>query len=216
MPSTAEVSKFQELLTTLSAKAIIAVTALWNQYAGSDDTTRWKALQDAYPDLVTPFLGAAAVLSEEWYSSLDTASLYPVQAATPTSADTLAANVTWAMTQADIVGALTGSTQRQVFTTSRSTIVANARREKVKFARYASANACSWCRVLATREAVYSTAENAIKGHDLCHCIAVPVRGDNIYTPPDYVKQWTQDYNDARDAVGGNLNDIVNHMRRNQ
>jgi len=28
------------------------------------------------------------------------------------------------------------------------------------------------------------------------------------------VRQWRQDYNDARDEVGGNLDDIVNLLRR--
>ena len=70
--------------------------------------------------------------------------------------------------------------------------------------------------MLATREAAYHTAENAVKGHDNCHCIAVPVRAGDTYVAPDYVKDWTREYQDARGAVGGKLNDIVNHMRRNQ
>lgn len=214
MPSLAEVANFQLLLTTLSDRAAAAITALWNTLSGLDERARWRALQDAYPDVVTPFLSAAGVLSEEWYASLNPKSVYAVRPAAPISLDSLAANASWALSQADTLVALAGSAERQVFTTSRDTVTMNAEAEGVRFARYASANACAWCRVLATREAVYKSAENAVKGHDGCHCIAVPIRGGDSWTPPDYVNQWMQDYNDARSAVGGNLNDIVNHMRR--
>ena len=97
---------------------------------------------------------------------------------------------------------------------SRDTVAVNADRERVRFARYASANACPWCRVLATRGAVYRAADLAVKGHDNCHCIAVPERGNNKYVAPDYVAGWLEDYKAARGEVGGNLDDIVNYLRR--
>jgi hypothetical protein len=39
------------------------------------------------------------------------------------------------------------------------------------------------------------------KFHDFCRCTAVPVREGTIYVPPPYVADWTQEYNDAWDAV---------------
>ena len=216
MPSPTEVANFQRLLMTLSAQSAIAVTNLWNQYQNASPETRWQELQEAFPLVVDPFLSAAAVLSTEWYRSLDPESTFAVEPAPAPLAAALSANATWALTQLNPLQNMVGSVDRQVFSTSRQTLVGNAEREGVRFARYASANACAWCRVLATREAVYKTAENAIKGHDNCHCMAVPVRGGDTYTPPAYVADWLEEYNTARAEVGGNLNDIVNKMRSTQ
>jgi hypothetical protein len=200
-------------LITLSAQGALAVTNLWNQYQNADPETRWQELQEAFPLVVDPFLAASAVLSTEWYRSLDPESTFPAEPSPTAAAAALSANATWALTQLNPLQNLVGSVDRQVFSSSRQTLVDNAEREGVRFARYASANACAWCRVLATREAVYKSAANAVKGHDNCHCMAVPVRRGDTYTPPAYVADWLDEYNTARDQVGGNLNDIVNKMR---
>ena len=216
MPSPTEVANFQRLVITLSGQAAIAVTNLWNQYQLADPETRWSALQEAFPIVVDPFLSASAVLSTEWYRSLNPESTFPVEVAPISPPAALSANATWALTQLNPLQSLVGSVDRQVFSASRETLVSNAEREGVRFARYASANACAWCRVLATREAVYRSAANAVKGHDNCHCMAVPVRDGDTYTPPAYTAQWLEEYNTARAEVGGNLNDIVNKMRSTQ
>jgi hypothetical protein len=208
MPSPAEVSNFQRIVTNLAAIAVSRVSGLLTSTQDS------ALLQEAYPQTIDPFIAAAGQLSAEWYGSLAPESDYAVEPGPTLPISVLQKNVRWAVTQADVFGALTGSAERQVFTATRNTVLYNAERERVRFARYASANACPWCRVLATREAVYYTQDSAVAGHDNCHCIAVPVRGSNSYTPPDYVQQWTKEYQDARDEVGGNLNDIVNHLRR--
>lgn len=208
MPSPAEVSNFQQLVTNLAAIAV-------NRVSGLLASTQESALlQEAYPQTVDPFIAAAGQLSAEWYQSLNPDSDYAVETGPTLPVSVLQKNVRWALTQTDVFGALTGSAERQVFTATRNTVLFNAERERVRFARYASANACPWCRVLATREAVYYTQESAVAGHDNCHCIAVPVRGSDVYTPPEYVQQWLKDYQDARAEVGGKLNDIVNHLRR--
>ena len=210
MPSPAEVANFQGLLLKLG---VVATTAVSKMFGNASDAQQVK---DAYPATVDPYIGAAATLSAQWYDQLDPNATFATEVAPPPASGVLESSVGWALGQIDPMGALVGSTERHIFGASRDTVVLNAQREHVKYARYASANACAWCRVLATREAVYHTAQSAVKGHDNCHCIAVPVRGGDVWTPPDYVKAWTQEYNDARGAVGGNLNDIVNHMRRTQ
>lgn len=163
MPSPAEVDNFQRLLATLSDKAVIAVTALWNKVANADPKARWEALEAAYPALVDPFMAASATLSAEWYSSLDPAAAFAVETAPPVAPKALYANVGWALTQTDALSALTGSIERQIFTVSRETIVSNVEREGVKYARHASANACSFCRLLATRGAVYASEAAATR-----------------------------------------------------
>lgn len=208
MPSPTEVANFQTLISGLAAAAIAQVSGLF------DGTQDEQFLEDAYPQIVDPFLLGASTLTAEWYSLLAPESTFPVEPSGPPPQSALRGNVRWALKQVDVRGALSGSAERQIFTASRDTVLYNASRENVRFARYASANACPWCRVLATRGAEYRTSETAVKGHDGCHCIAVPVRGGDTYTPPDYVSQWTDEYNAAREQVGGSLDDIVNHLRR--
>ena len=300
MPSPAEVGNFQQLLTGLSGKAVVAITILWNKLQNADPETRWKALQDAYPATVDPFIVAAAVLSAEWYSSIDPASNFAVETQPAPPKDILHSNVGWALAQADPLANLIGSVERQVFNASRDTILSNAEREGTKWARHASANACSFCRIMATRGAVYASeaAAQSVVGrgkdlsmmerrmraagtplpfrprfsgqgaavdpgavslggnkrragkggkgrfiaggagqlrgsqklgepyHDNCHCIAVPVR-NGVYEPPDYVKQWEQDYYNAQDAAKAagktkgefgaiDVDAVINEMRKAQ
>lgn len=171
MPSPAEVDNFQRLLATLSGQAAQAVTDLWNKLQNLDYETRWKALEAAYPAVVDPFLAASGTLTAEWYASMDPRAPYAVQIAAPIARETLMSNVGWALTQTDVATALSGSVERQVFNTSRETILSNVEREGVKYARHASANACSFCRLLATRGAVYASESAAVsvvgRGKDL-------------------------------------------------
>ena len=208
MPSPAEVGNFQGLLLKLG---VIATGAVSTMYRNAADAQQVK---DAYPGTVDPFIAGSSTLSAQWYDQLNPGAVFATEVAPPPKPGVLESSVGWGLGQVDVLGALIRSTERHIFKASRDTIVLNAEREGVKYARYASANACPWCRVLATREAAYHTADNAVKGHDNCHCIAVPVRGDDAYTPPDYVQGWLQEYNDARGEVGGNLNDIVNYLRK--
>jgi len=210
MPSSTEVGNFQDLIAQVASVAVLRTTGLLSSLSDRD------AIVEAYPELIDPFIAAAGQLSAEWYSSLAPTAPFAVEVAPPPPRNSLIANANWALTQFDPAGALSGAAERQVFTTSRDTVVSNASRERVRYARYASANACTWCRVLATREAVYFTAESAVKGHDNCHCIAVPERAGNAYVPPDYVNRWRDDYNAARDEVGGQLDAIANRMRRDK
>ena len=171
MPSPTEVANFQRLLITLSAQGALAVTNLWNQYQNADPETRWEALQEAFPEVIDPFLAAAVVLSTEWYRSLDPESTFPVQPVPTISKNALAANATWALTQANPLPNLVGSVERQVFNASRGTIISNVEVEGVKYARYASANACSFCRILSTRGGVFVSERSATRvvgrGRDL-------------------------------------------------
>lgn len=208
MPSSTEAANFQDVIAQLAAVAVARTVDLLQS------TQDVMVLQDAYPLVVDPVIAASAQVSAEWYRSLDPEAQFAVEPVAPPPVSALQTNVRWAVTQLDVVGALSGSAERQVFTASRETVASNADRERVRFARYASANACPWCRVLATRGAVYRAADLAVKGHDNCHCIAVPERGGNTYQAPDYVAGWLEDYNAARKEVGGNLNDIVNYLRR--
>lgn len=133
---------------------------------------------------------------------------------------------------------LAGSASRMINDASRDTVTTNAAKQGIKYARYASANACAFCRVMATRGPEFNSAQSAIrvvgmygrprgtrqlgeKWHDHCRCVAVPVPEGQTYEPPDYVQQWQKDYEAAYDAVPDGtpykqvLSMVLAHMREN-
>lgn len=157
------VPEFQLTLTRLAAHLGSRVGAL---LARMDRLTFHEALAfitDAYPDMVAPYAAAAADLTARWYNEQPTTGRKFTATAVPAiPADRLAVSGRWALTQPAPTEALQGSAQRAVFDASRQTVLTNAVREPgTTFARHASANACSFCRVLATAGAVYQTATSA-------------------------------------------------------
>lgn len=75
---------------------------------------------------------------------------------------------------------LLGASQRLVQDAGRATLTNNAERDPVKpkFARCPHGETCTWCIMLASRGAVYGTAETAggmTDWHDWCDCQIVPI-----------------------------------------
>jgi hypothetical protein len=174
-------------------------------------------ITDAYPSLIDPYLNASGELTSQWYAEQPAAPVasgasgfIPIPAPLIPK-ERLAISARWAMLQRKPAAALSNSSTRAVFDQSRLTVIDNTRRERVKWARYASANACGFCRLLATRGAVYGSSSRALKAHDACKCLAVPVR-TGIYKPPPYVKQWTNDYESALESGASSLGEIVRAM----
>lgn len=125
----------------------------------------FKFISDAYPDLVAPFTHTAADLSAAWYNAHPTdGGKFTAKPVVDIPKGRLVASGRWALTQPDPAHALEGSASRTVFDASRNTIVTNATLEKgAVYGRYASANACAFCRMLATREPCYSTEFAAVR-----------------------------------------------------
>lgn len=123
---------------------------------------------------------------------------------------------------AKALAVLTGATDKYVKQFGRETVAWNAEREGVAWARVPTgAMTCSWCLILASRDAVYTSERSASmradgeKYHGFCDCQAVPIRpGDEYpdgYLPDDFYDM----YQIARDAAGsGDMNDIAAAMRR--
>lgn len=97
------------------------------------------------------------------------------------------------------------------------------------WARHASANACGFCRVMATKGPVYRSKQSALvvvgrrgkprgtraigaKWHDNCHCTPIAVRPGGSYEPAPWVEQWKDDYEQAvADGLSG-LGPIANAL----
>ncbi|MCA1841082.1 MAG: hypothetical protein LC723_12290 [Actinobacteria bacterium] len=92
--------------------------------------------------------------------------------------DALQASARWALTTGDLktgLQLLNSSTDRRILSAARDTMVYNASRENgARFGREYNGNGkCTFCPMLASRGAVYLSADSAGEAtqfHDGCHC----------------------------------------------
>ncbi|WNM68298.1 capsid maturation protease and ADP-ribosyltransferase [Mycobacterium phage Tierra] len=216
------VTEFQGVLNELAGSVGRAVDMFVPRLAEATRREGLALITDAYPVLADPFLAAAADLSTQWYAEQPggAEAFTPEPAALPDPSQ-LAANGRWALLQSDPLRALRGTATRAVFDSSRRTVLDNAEREGARWVRHASANACGYCRMLATRvltmdrrtapgpyrseaSATQAPHRRDAKGHDHCKCLAVPLRENGAdYAAPAYVHDWLTDYEAvSRDSDG--------------
>lgn len=173
---------------------------------------------DAFPELVAPYEAVAADLAATWFELSAPESSYIAVTAPPVPVEKLATSAEWALGAPgdEAVNRLEGTLQRAVNDGARETTLLNVERTNSRWARYASANACAFCRLVATRGAVYRSSDTAGKAyHDHCHCVAVEVREGQTYSPPEYVQAWEDEYIAARKAAGsGDPKQILSAWRQ--
>lgn len=229
----------QTVLMDLSTLTVSQLVALFRQYESVPGFE--QLLRSALPQIVMPHANAAAAVTAQWYNDIQPGSGFAAAPTVNLPAQRIDKTIGWALNapgEATPLDRLAGSTKRMVFDASRDTVTANAAQQGIKFARYASANACAFCRVMAARGAVYSSEQSALtvvgragrprgnqpigeKWHDHCRCMVVPVPAGQTYKPPPYVAQWKQDYKDAWKAVPDGtpyqkvLPSVLAHMREN-
>lgn len=152
------------MLGELERRGLADLAALWRAADLSDDFAAW--IIDAYPELAAQYATLAADLGAEWYEESAPHLAYKAKAAPLPPLEQFAASASWALntgagsTALDLLG---GSMQRSVLDGYRETIVLNADTEGATWARHASANACPFCRMLATRGDVYASKESATR-----------------------------------------------------
>lgn len=245
MPALSSVRQIQGNLVDLTALTVRDLLAMLRGAEGRDAQFIRDLLVEAYPDIVGQYANAAGLLTADWYESLPGDPTFRAAAA-PVLPERLEGTARWAagaiFTGGKVEEIVAGSAKRHVFNASRETVIENTSREGATWARYASANACPFCRMLATRGDVYASEAAATrvggrgkalstnvdpatgrrrrggqaKGvrtrgnqsigssyHDNCRCMAVPVRGGDTYSPPDFVEKWEAEYSEARKAADG-------------
>lgn len=193
----------QYLLNQLGRLAESDLERLWRQADQLADTDFFGYVVAAFPDVVDPYHQAAGQLAATWFEESLPVSPYIAQVVDPLPTAKLTASAQWALGGDGTVGLdrLRGTLQRAVFDGARDTTLLNVQTTGSAWARYASANACAFCRLLATRGAAYRSQNTAAtKVHDHCSCIPIEDR-DNSYEPPDYVSAWQDEYLAARDAA---------------
>lgn len=244
----AHANALQGILTDLSTLTVSQLVSLFRQYGTRSDFP--QLVKTAFPQIVEPHAHAAAQITAQWYDELHPSTFHAtptvnlpaermdktvdwaLYAPTETKpshvhvtetdlAPTETSHVYTYEEQPDAsLSRLSGSAKRMVYDASRDTVTSNASEEGVKWARYASATACEFCRVLSTRGGAYLSSQAALKGHDHCRCVAVRIPKGETYHPPPYVADWEDEYRSARKAVVADkkrpdLNNILAAMRKN-
>lgn len=214
----------QEALTTLLA-AEFATQA--TDLATLDPATAAGLIRELSAEIVTEFGQAASLLSAEWYEDLRPSGNFTATLLAP-DIDKLQNDLSWAMRdlfaeQNDLAAALLRSIEVSdlaVTNAGRGTVIQNLRRDPLdaRYARHASPNACAFCALLATRQAVYRSEDTAgVEAHRSCHCIAVPVWPGDEMEEAAYVADWRDTYYEARNQASlegpVNTKTILKQMR---
>lgn len=153
-------------------------------------------LFDLTPLIVADYMEAAAALGLDWYDELRDAA----DVTTPFSPvlvvnlreETLANAVGWATKalrdltvdferELDLaVARLLPAIELEIATALRETVTENSEDdpESAGWRRVARPNACAFCRMLADKGAIFTSATARFAAHKSCHCLAQPVFGD--------------------------------------
>jgi len=86
--------------------------------------------------------------------------------------------------------------QKLVADTGRGTVQEAVRRDgqATAWARSAARGACAFCKLLASRGAVYKRDTADFRAHDGCHCGVVPVFKGQRFELSDHAKEWERIY----------------------
>lgn len=89
-----------------------------------------------------------------------------------------------------------GVAQKLVADQGRGTVQEAVRRDRqaTAWARSAALGACSFCKMLAIRGAVYKQATADFPAHDNCHCGVVPVFAGQRFELSDHAREWERLY----------------------
>lgn len=131
---------------------------------------------EVYPQLVLPMMEASAEIAAVTYDALGDSDFAEI--ADLPDEGILRKSVSWALAVGDPISGLdllNGSTDRRIWSSARDTMIQNATREEgARFGRQYNGNGkCDFCPMLASRGAVYHTADSAgdtTAFHDNCHC----------------------------------------------
>lgn len=135
------------------------------RYAQTMNAEEQRAfLVEAYRMLVSTYGGASADITAQWFTEIvgyDGA----IPAGMP-SWEQLTKEVAWGLAadkhgRSDLVSRLALLMQKRVFGAHRDTVSLNSLRTQNGWQRYARADACAFCRVLASRGAVYGSRTRA-------------------------------------------------------
>lgn len=248
MPTLADAEAHQQALADLTTLAQAEFVATWRTVDLANPDEAAEAARDTLPVIAVAYTLASSTLAADFYEDLrdaaGVAGSFVAELADGPDLDRVDALLGWGLAPLypsdptiatpnpdKALSRLSGGLQRVVANSDRDTIAGNAARDpaKARWARHASANACAFCALLATRDAAYRSEEAALrvvsrrarrkrgeKYHDWCRCAAIPVWPDAPLERAPYVDDWQAAYDAATDELGG-MNApkaILAHMRQ--
>lgn len=243
MPSLSDIQAYQASVDDVSALALAELLRFWRGVDGEDAIPAAVAVREFLPDLVDGYAPLSSEIAASFYDEARSAAgvrgSFLADLAPGRSMDALQRMISWAVaplfrsdpkTQVAApdtglaLSRLSGGTQLEIAESARDTIQHNGENDPAiaRFARHASANACAFCALMATRGAVYRTAAaagNGNKYHAHCHCVAYPVFEGEVDESPAYVTDWERAYRAARKAakragVMPDLQGVLPYMRQ--
>lgn len=156
----------RQLLSELSTLAIRDLVTVWER-AKVADVAFAAFLVDAFPEIATTYALVAADLAADWYQSSAPALPYRAVVAPTPPVEALTRSARWALGADgdEALSRMSGTMQRAVYDGARGTILLNVESEGSRWARHASANACEFCKLLATRteDSLYTSRESALR-----------------------------------------------------
>lgn len=175
----------QSQIVTLANRDLVSV---WRTVDLSDAANATAALLPVVRDVTSAYGETAAVLAADFYDDARSLSGVPGRfRATAAGAPPVAqsdAMTRWALTplwsrdprSAAALARLAGGTGRLIRASGQETISESAVRDPqaTGWQRITGSDACSFCRMLADRGAVYSDATVRFASHDNCNCSAAP------------------------------------------
>lgn len=158
----ASIAEQRAILSELHRLGVADLWAVWQAADGVDNF--WQYIVEAFPELVAQYSVTAGELSALWYEEAAPSLPYVAVPAALPPLEKFAESAKWALFTGDgsrSFEKLSGVLQRGMFDAARDTTLTNVRSERgARWARHASSNACEFCRMVATRGAVY-TSESA-------------------------------------------------------
>ena len=247
MPTQADIRRHREAIATLTALARDDLTAGLRGVDPQDAARVAAVVRDRLPLLVATYTPAVSTVSADFYDVLRLdaeveAAFAASVLAPPAAADLqesiggwltpLFAATATPLTSETLATTLDTIVDTLVAATDQQTVEANVAADPAapRYARHASAGACTFCAMLASRGPDYVSEQSATrvvvgrgkrklgeKYHEGCHCTAVPVWDKATYEEAPYVAQWREAYKDATRAVRGAekpTKAVLAHMRQ--
>lgn len=215
MATLRQVEQHRTALADLTTLALADLLAEWRRFNLDDAVAAQRQIRAVLDDIVDGYGYAAGGLAAGWYDELrlqaGVTGTYRASVATGAVSEQLDALAGWSVGplygDVDTETALTrlaGGVQRLVTDADRATVLENTRRDpkQVRWYRAASANACAFCAMAASRGAVYrSEASGGFKAHNHCRCFAAPLFPGERVELPSYYQDFADAYSTAADQA---------------
>jgi hypothetical protein len=200
MASRARVEEYRRLNANLVTLAQRDLAAFWKKLDKSNVVDARRKAAEFLAALTETYGRPAALIAAQFYDDLRASSKnatgqYRAILADGPTADQIDGSVRWAVAplatdkpdDAAALARLQGAAQRYITQHGRGTIALNSSRDPSRgaWARVPSGGkVCDFCLMLASRGAVYRSAESAGDGadyHDNCHCVPTQIwDGDDL------------------------------------